>query len=112
MECKICLIKCINKNEFDFIVPSNIAIIDINGDIYCLKCKDIADFASDIMVNNKINDNKINDNKINENKINDNKINENKINKNKIIQTYICIKCKENYKGEKCKCGFKNPLYR
>ena len=91
IKCKVCSIECNKQNNVN---NENIAIIDTNGNVYCIKCKDILDFALDITIPSNIIKPPILSSNI------------------KPIPLYICIKCKQNYTGSKCKCGFKNPLYR
>lgn len=80
MECIIC----------SFILPID-KIIFINGQIFCIQCNDINDFAKDIE----------------ENKIIIEK--EEEIIEKKEIKNFIkCPKCKNKFSTKTCNCGYKN----
>ena len=84
-KCSSCNIDLDNKNT------KTIAIEIENNKYFCNACKEVKDFL-----------------------VNDNKTKNETINKDKTINiknSYICIKCKNEYNGIKCnKCSFTNPL--
>lgn len=98
MKCKICDTEIIIPDDKILSNNKNIAIVESNGDLYCIGCKEAKDFAFDIDDNCK----EISNADIKEQKI--------KVNIKKVY--YNCIKCSKTFTGSTCTCGFTNPLYR
>ena len=102
MNCILCNTQCIIPNTKSTSNSQNIAIIESNGDLYCIGCKDAKDFASGITSNDSDISKKNNVKPLAQ---------EIKTNIKKEV-FYKCIKCSHSFTGSSCECGFKNPLYR
>lgn len=88
------MLKCSNCDAFIDDKSTRHSGVEYNGEIVCVPCKEAIEFLS----------------------VDTKKYKEKKPEKKKTIiskSSYICMKCKNNYSGNKCpSCGLKNPLFR
>ena len=92
IQCSLCSVNCNQLNTH------TIAIISQNGTHLCLPCSEIQDWTNSLSTTKK---------QLNKST---------KSTKPVLIKNsqniLTCPKCKTQFSEAKCKCGFKNPLYK
>jgi hypothetical protein len=113
MECHICQESC--NLPTDTKPSSKFAVILADGRIVCNQCQDVLDWADTCGISKdkllvKTNPNE-NHPQTKQSQITKD-VTTNQTKKTSGVVTIRCPKCKSQFSGRVCSCGFKNPLFR